>query len=551
MDRAVQKANYVRHISCDKCGSSDANAEYDDGSTYCFSCETYQAPEPDGDTTAAQTQPTAHQTEQTGLLEGQVQAISARQLTEETCHKFGYLASTYQGEPVQVAVYRNKSGIPVAQKLRTKDKQFKLLGSANDMTLFGSHLWNKGKKLTICEGEIDAMTVSQVQNHKWATVSLPNGAQSAAKAIKANWDYINGFEEVILMFDMDEAGQKAAQTVAELLPVGKAKIASLPCKDANDCLIKGKSGAIIEAIFQARDYRPDGIVAATDYREAISIDEAASSITYPYSMLNDILLGMRKGELVTVTAGSGIGKSTFIRELTYHLHSAGQRVGCIMLEESNKRTLLGLVGIHLSKNITVDRSLATDDEIVEAFDDLFSSDGRHPVYLYDHFGSTDVDLICNRIVYMAKALEVDWVVLDHISILISGMAVGDERKLIDMAMTKMRTLVQEHNIGLILVSHLRRPDGDRGHENGAAVRLGQLRGSHAIAQLSDACIAMEVDADAPDSDIRHFRVLKNRFTGQTGEAGTVRYDRETGRLLEEQLAHLLEGEEEHDDQNDG
>ena len=152
MDRAVQKANYVRHISCDKCGSSDANAQYDDGSTYCFSCETYQAPEPDGDTTAAQTQPTAHQTEQTGLLEGQVQAISARQLTEETCHKFGYLASTYQGEPVQVAVYRNKSGIPVAQKLRTKDKQFKLLGSANDMTLFGSHLWNKGKKLTICEG---------------------------------------------------------------------------------------------------------------------------------------------------------------------------------------------------------------------------------------------------------------------------------------------------------------------------------------------------------------------------------------------------------------
>ena len=143
------------------------------------------------------------------------------------------------------------------------------------------------------------------------------------------------------------------------------------------------------------------------------------------------------------------------------------------------------------------------------------------MYLYDHFGSTDVDLICNRIVYMAKALEVDWVVLDHISILISGMAVGDERKLIDMAMTKMRTLVQEHNIGLILVSHLRRPDGDRGHENGAAVRLGQLRGSHAIAQLSDACIAMEVDADAPDSDIRHFRVLKNRFTGQTGEAGTV------------------------------
>lgn len=31
-------ARYVKHTSCPKCGSSDANAVYDDGSTYCFSC---------------------------------------------------------------------------------------------------------------------------------------------------------------------------------------------------------------------------------------------------------------------------------------------------------------------------------------------------------------------------------------------------------------------------------------------------------------------------------------------------------------------------------
>ena len=154
--------------------------------------------------------------------------------------------------------------------------------------------------------------------------------------------------------------------------------------------------------------------------------------------------------------------------------------------------------------------------------------------MYDHFGSTDVDLICNRIRFMAKALDVQWVILDHISILVSGLATGDERKLIDMAMTKLRTLVQEIDIGLIVVSHLRRPEGDRGHEDGAKVRLGQLRGSHAIAQLSDICLSLQVDPEDPHSNVRHLFVLKNRFTGQTGSADTLVYNQETGRLRDEQ-----------------
>ena len=132
---------------------------------------------------------------------------------------------------------------------------------------------------------------------------------------------------------------------------------------------------------------------------------------------------------------------------------------------------------------------------------------------------------------MAKALDVRWIILDHISILISGMDNGDERKMIDRAMTKLRTLVQELDIGLILVSHLRRPEGDKGHEDVAKVRLGQLRGSHAIAQLSDICLSLQVDPDDPDGDGRFIQILKNRFTGEVGNAGGVSYNRETGRLL--------------------
>lgn len=537
------KVEFLQHTSCDSCGSSDANAEYTDGHFFCFSCHTFTPPQKSGrQDNEVGTGPVADKSEavRQDLLTGTFEAIQARRLTEETCRKFGYQVAHHRGEPVQVATYRDQSGRPVAQKLRTKDKRFRIIGDAKSATLFGSHLWSKGKILTICEGEIDTMTVSQVQGHKWATVGLPQGAGSAIKAIKANWEYIQKFQSVVLMFDMDEAGQKAAEEAAEVLPVGKAKIARLPMKDPNDLHLANRGNEIITAIHQAREYRPDGIIAGTDLRDVITVDEAASAVTYPYSMLNEILRGIRKQEMITVLAGSGVGKSTFVRELAHHLHINGQRLGLLMLEESVKRSMLGLVGIHIGKNITIDRTLATDEEVLAGFDDLLGED-KPPLYLYDAFGSNEISEIANRIRYYASALSVDFVVLDHISLLVSA-AEGDERRLLDQACTVFRTLVQELNIGLIMVSHLSRPSGDRGHEAGASVRLSQTRGSHAIAQLSDACIALEVDPDDPDADLRHLRVLKNRFTGQTGHAGTLVYDRDAGRLMEDVLAELTTDE---------
>ena len=113
---------------------------------------------------------------------------------------------------------------------------------------------------------------------------------------------------------------------------------------------------------------------------------------------------------------------------------------------------------------------------------------------------------------------------------------GDnERQLIDRLMTKLRTLVQETGIGLFVVSHLRRPTGDKGHERGAEVTLNQLRGSHAIAQLSDIVLGLERDQQAENEDNRNLtlvRVIKNRFTGYTGPACWLKYNKLTGRLSE-------------------
>ena len=306
----------------------------------------------------------------------------------------------------------------------------------------------------------------------------------------------------------------------------------MPCchiKIQTSVFKKGQSGAIITAIHQAQSYRPDGIVSMEDLRSTIAVKDAESPIKYPYQRLNEMLKGIRTG-LITLAAGSGVGKSTLIREFAYKIHMDGFTVGMMMLEESTKRTSQGLVGLHINKNIVIDDDAASKEEIEEGFEDLLS---QGPIYLFDHFGSTDMDTIENRIRYMKHGLGCDVVFLDHVSILISGMTgeTTNERTMVDSIVHRLRVLCSELDLALILVSHLRRPSGDQGHEGGAKVSLAQLRSSHSIAQLSDGCIGLEVDAEDPTAGLRNLVVLKNRFTGEVGPAGQLQYDRDKGRLV--------------------
>lgn len=520
-------SNFLRHEQCPACGSRDNLGRYSDGHGHCFGCGHYESAGTDthrmGDRRIEERREGVR-----NFSVGTTSSIANRRLDEDTCRLFNYQVGGDGDNRFHIAPYRDRHGRIVAQKIRKRGKEFSFEGDTKAIGLFGDHLWSSGKKIVVTEGEIDALSVSQAQGNKWPVVSVPNGAQGAAKAIQKSYDYLNAFEEIILMFDMDEPGRKAAIECAEILPVGKVKIAHLPFKDANECLVNGKPDAIITAIWNAKPYRPDGIVSAKELKDLVMQDDGPMGFPYPFNRLNEITRGIRPSELVVITSGSGMGKTTFVREVAYALHRDGRKVGMIMLEESNKRTIQGLVGIHLNKNILVDRSLSSEAEISRGFDELFGSDD---IALYDHFGSTDVDNIINRIRYMARALGCTHVIVDHISILVSGIASGDERKLIDMAMTKLRTLVQETGITLFVVSHLKRPEGNLGHEDGAKVHLGQLRGSHAIAQLADICVALQKpDADTVDST--ELRVLKNRFTGEVGNAGTIFYNRETGRLTE-------------------
>jgi twinkle protein len=518
----------VGYEPCETCGSRDNVARYDDGHAYCFGCQTYYPGEvQDRPLEGFQTKSGA------SFLYGEFHDLPRRGLTSDTCRFWDYQSTgDGHGAPAHIANFRDETRTLIAQKLRKPKKEFSIIGDGRNLPLYGKWLWygKSTKSITITEGELDALSVSQAWDHKWPVVSLPNGAASAAKVIQREYEWLSSFEKIVLMFDQDAPGRQATEEVAALLPIGKVFVASLDHKDANEVLVKQGPQAIIKAYWNATPWRPDGIVQASDLRDAVLNPVRVPSIPYPWEKLNEKLGGLRPYEIVTLTAGSGCGKTTLVKELAYHLlMEHKQSVGLLMLEENNPRTMAGLISIALSKNIVTDRTRATEDEIGSAFKCI----SDHPLYLYNHFGSGSIDSILDRIRYLVRGCGVSWIMLDHLSILISGLEISDERKQIDIAMTRLRTLVEELGCGLILVSHLRRPDGDKGHEDGAAVHLGQLRGSHAIAQLSDIVIGVQRYDDDLMADRIELVVLKNRWSGDRGSAGILQYDRQTGRVTEE------------------
>lgn len=514
---------FLSHEPCEKCGSSDAKATYDTGDAYCFSCKTYFK----GGGASKETMES-----NSNFIQGTYSDIPNRKLTEVTCRHYGYQVGEQGGEGCHIANYRSpKDGQLVAQKIRRAGKQFSVTGDGKNMPLYGQHLWSGGgKSVVITEGEIDCLSVAQAFNCKWPVVSLANGASSVTKAIQTNLEWLSSFDKVVLCFDQDAPGRLAVEQAVNELPFGKAYIMTLPddCKDANECLVKHGTAPLVQAYWNAKVYRPDGILSLTEFREAVVNPVYQESLPYPWESLNTRTRGIRKGELVVVCAGSGLGKSTFVKEILYDIAVNHDRpVGLVFLEEQGSRTAEILVGMSLNKNLMLDRSSVTTEELEQAFSDL----SKHKISLYSHFGSNDVDNICNKIRFMVQAEGCQYVFLDHLSILVSDQE-GDERKLIDATMTKLRTLVSELGFSLFVISHLKRPQGDKGHEDGLQVSLGQLRGSHAIAQLSDFVIGLEKDKDDPTADTCKVVVLKNRLTGDRGYCGTLFYDRETGRLTE-------------------
>lgn len=520
MSHPAKESVFLRHLPCGTCGSSDANSEYTDGHQYCHSCTTYVHGE--GRSDAAPAAPLNR-----GLITVEYAAITARGLTEETCRKFRYGWGTYGGQQVQVAQYGDAEGTIVAQHIRTRDKDFPWIGAKKQAVLYGQHLWSKGGRMVVVtEGEIDALSVSQVQGNKWPVVSIISGAKGAKKDLTASLEWLESFETVVLMFDMDEPGQEAAQECAALFSPGKCKIATLPLKDANDMLQAKMTAELVSAIWSAREWRPDGIVTVDDV-VARALVPPEQGLPWMFPTLTGLTFGRRYGELYGFGAGVGAGKTAlFMQQIACDV-DAGHKVGLFLLEQPAEETLVRVAGVRAGKAFNIPGEDWTQEEKEVAIRALSGT-----MVLYDSFGGTEWEVIKPKIRYMAIAHGIRIFYLDHLTALINP---SNERESLDVIMKELAGLAHELRIVLHFVSHLSTPEG-KGHEEGARVMEKQFTGSRSIARWAHFLFGLERNKQAEDPDERGttlFRVLKDRFTGRaSGCTFSYRYDPKTTRLHE-------------------
>ena len=513
--------DYKKHQPCQSCGSSDGMYPHEDGA-YCYVCKTKTFNDDEEDSMT----PQLSSVKPLPPIKGTPSAIPSRGLTKAVAEKYKALTSANE-----VSLIYTLNGKPTGFKQRGLiDKTFKFNGNAQ-ADLFGQAAFSKGgKSVTITEGEFDAMAAYQMMFMSEPCVSVINGASGAVKDCKRNYEWLDSFDKINVCFDSDKAGQEAALAVAELFDPRKVRLVKMTLKDPNDYIKQGREHEFIDSHRKAGPFTPDGIISGLDLYEKVSTPPTYNCVPYPFDGLNDMTKGLRTGELVTFVAGTGVGKTQVMREILYSLVQQDKgNVGTMFLEETVRDTGLGIMSIHADKMLHLPDTEYTKEEFDVAY---HATLGSSRVYLYDSFGSNTVERIVSMVRYLARSCDCKYIILDHISIIVSDHA-KDERKALDEIATKLKTLTVELDICLLMVSHLNRDKNRKPPEEGGTINLQDIRGTAGIGQLSNIIIALERNTQADDELERNttkVRVIKNRFTGETGVADSLLYSRHTGRL---------------------
>lgn len=525
----LPESEFLYHAPCPSCGSQDNLAVYDDGHGHCFGCGHYVH----GDEAPAKKERTRVSKELIPMSDQRFTALSKRALTQQTTEEWKYGIAEYKGQTVHVANYFNDKHQLVAQKIRTKNKDMFFLGDRKDASpLYGLWKWrDAGKKIVITEGEIDALSVSQMQGHKWPVVSVPTGAQGAKKAVAKAMEVLDGFDEVIFMFDMDEPGQEAAVECAQLFPHGKAKIASLPMKDPNELLVEGQGAAIIDAIWGAKTYQPESVSGVDDlYDLAIAMPEMG--LSWPWPGLTALTYGVHRKKAYYLGAGVGIGKTNWAKEHQAHLVNVhGLPVGVFMLEEAPGRTLKGIAGKIVGKPFHRPDGGFTQEDLKEAINSI---EGKVAVYRHDLNG-TEWDDIKPAMIYMVEGLGIKDIFLDNLTVMVAHLSASEANEEINRIAKEVAHLIHKHDFTLYGFSHLNAPKTGPDHEHGGHVHESQFTGSRALMRFGQYMLGIErnKDPELPEEErnLSQVVLLKDRDYGNVGKV-PVRYDPRTDQYRE-------------------
>ncbi len=519
---------FIKHVPCPQCGSQDNASLYDDGGIYCHKCSVFIKDKQEFQAEIGKSQYKAGY-----QLPHLIPApLELRRLDESVLSK--YRVGMDEAETKVVFPYF-VDGRCVGAKCRRIDrweeKHYYWEGDGS-VGLFGMQTAStRNRKLVIVEGEFDAIAAHQMCGLDYNVVSIAHGAKAAAKDIAQHVKWVNSHTHVYLCFDMDEVGREGTTEAIPLLKPGKAHVVLLPdgYKDANDMLKAGKHREFIKALETAQQVLPNDYVKDKGeivemIRRSIKNDAAGCQYPTPFAGLNKAIGGLNPGELITLCAHTGVGKTTLGIALMLQAMEQGRRVFLITLETNPEDVLKKMLEVRTGIPFySSPNSLDVDESVY--IDDLYFI-AEH-VSVYTGLGSMSMEKLESLIEYGAMAGTHEVVFLDHITA--ATQTTGNNQvQAIDNTMAMLNRLTTTYRLSTVIISHLSRDGDDKKRQN---ITLNSLRFSEGIAQYSHSVIGLVRDLEEEDGLVT-VRFLKAHRRFGRGKPFQLKYNTRTFRYEE-------------------
>ena len=364
------------------------------------------------------------------------------------------------------------------------------------------------ESVILTEGEYDAMSVYEATGKP--AISLPNGASSLPVSLLP---FLERFKQIYLWMDDDAAGQRGTDMFSRKLGEKRCLIVrnrskdTILVKDANDALQKGVDLSVL--LENAEVIPHNAILRFEDIRGKVLADimnqgeQGMKSISLPK------LQPVRPGELTIMTGHTGVGKTTFLSQISLDYAMQGMRTLWASLEIPYDRLASRMLQqFHAICNQGPHSLIDDFDKWADQFSEL-------PIYFLKFHGSCPIEQVVDAMEYANYVHDCSYVLVDNLQFMSYAQGAGslaDRMEVMDHAVAQLRDFSTSRKAHVVVVVHPRKVN------DGENIQLASVFGSAKATQDADNVVVLQRGENS-----RILEVLKNRFDGKLGTVD-LRFD---------------------------
>ena len=342
--------------------------------------------------------------------------------------------------------------------------------------LFGWHLVPKNaRSITLCEGEIDAMSLYQMGI---VALSVPFGAGGGNKHawFEYEFDRLAVFDEIYICMDNDIEGQIATREIVGRLGAHRCRVVELPLKDPNECLQNGFTHELIKPYFNEsvsldpEELKKLGFFEDSVMTELYPVDGLILGYESPWQKTRDKIL-FRPSELSVWSGINGHGKSQFLGQVMLGMMNQGAKVCMVSLELKPSKLIARLIK---QASARFDPNPEFTKYIINYYNDN--------MWLFNVLGNAKSNRLLEVFKYARQRYGIDVFVID--SFMMMDIA-EDDYKAQKSFMEKLCEFKNQYDCHVHIVVHPR-----KGADESSAPNKMDYKGTGAISDLADNCFSI-------------------------------------------------------------